>query len=274
MRALRLTVAVLATTVALCFMTVANASVIGDLQTSSGSGTVTVTLSSITFNPDGSAKPPGPPWNGEVTNATDLMFSGCPSGVLGTAGCLDSGGLNAEGVEFADNNPIVLGAGLAANNPFIQFAGNGTAHATILYTIAGAGPGSSNTNCAGLTPGESCSIFAGSPVILTDTATGTSISFSTFGTVTDGAGVSNWAGGFSTPISGMSPEQIQQFFCPETATGGVCSAADFASGKQITKPTGGDFIANSVPEPATTAMMLVGIGLIGLGRIRRHRAKS
>src|SRR5262249_47543926 len=148
--------AVLSATMLLCLMTAAHASVMGDLKTSSGNGTVTVTIGSITFNPNTAGQPSSGPWNGEVTNTTFLTFAGCPTGALGTPGCLDAPPFDtAEAVEFANNNPIILGAGLAANNPFIQFAGNGVTHTAIDYFITGAGPGSSNTNCQNLTPGES-----------------------------------------------------------------------------------------------------------------------
>ena len=254
----------------LCSTTVASASVMGFLKISSGNGTATVTLSSLTFNPDTSANPPGPPWNSEVANTTNLMFAGCPSGVLGTPGCLDSGVFTpAEGVELANNNPLVAGAGFAANNPFIQFAGNGISHATVLYTILTLGAGSANTNCSALVNiGDSCSVFAGSPIILTLTSVGTAASFTASGTVTDSAGLSNWIGQFSTPIVGMTPGQIQLFFCPS----GTCQPADFQSGKSITKPFAGDFVATVVPEPA--AMILIGGGLLVLGIIRKRTSRT
>src|SRR5262245_49379951 len=136
MSAVRMPRAALATLVLLCFATVSLATVTGDLKISSGNAIMTITLTSITFNINTASNPPGPPWNGEVTNTTTLMFAGCSSGVLGTAGCLGSGAFTpAEGVEIANNTTINASAGLGPNNPFIQFAGNGIAHASILYTI-------------------------------------------------------------------------------------------------------------------------------------------
>jgi hypothetical protein len=175
------------------------------------------------------------------------MFAAC-SGVLGTPGCLDSGAFTpAEGIEVANNVPIVAGAGLAPNNPFLQFAGNGVTHAAILYTATAVGPGSANTNCAAVVNvGDSCSLFAGSPIILTKSGTGTTITFSVVGTVTDGAGSSTWVGQFTGMVANQSPSQIQSFFCPS----GTCQAADFTSGRSVTMSQSGDFVA--VPTVTNT----------------------
>src|SRR6202035_3870230 len=129
--------------VMLLLATSASADVTGNLVTGSG-GTMTISLTSITFNTDTIANPPGPPWNAEVASGTSLKFAGCPSGVLGSAGCLDAAPFNPnEAVEVANGVPITLGGGLGPNNPFLQFAGNGITHANILYTLTGIGPGSS-----------------------------------------------------------------------------------------------------------------------------------
>ena len=264
MRASRVPAAALATLVLLCFATIASATVVGELKTSSGNGTTTVTLSSITFTTDTTSIPPGPPWNAEVSNTTALMFAGCASGVLGSPGCLVSG----EGVEFANNNPIVAGGGFASNNPFIQFA----AHPSVLYTITAFGTTAGvTTNCAALTLGQSCVVFAGSPILLTLNATGTNVSLTALGTVTDGVGgPSSWIGQFSTPITGMTPSQIQLFFCPS----GTCVAGDFTSGKSISQPSGGDFLATAVPEPGTTALTLIGGGLIAFAAFKRRKSRA
>jgi len=110
---------------------------------------------------------------------------------------------------------------------------------------------------------------------LTLTATGTNVSLTGFGTVTDGFGVSNWIGQFSTPITGQSPRDIQLHFCPS----GTCTAQDFANSANgttspIVKPSGGDFLASTVPEPGTTALTLIGGGLIALAAFKRRKSRA
>jgi hypothetical protein len=244
---------------------VASATIIGDLKTGSG-GTVTVTLTSVTFNPDTSSSPPGPPWNAEVATGTNITFSGCSSGTLGMAGCLDNGA-------FSPNEAILINGGmtLTATTPlpvanWMTFAGNGVTHVPLVYSLTGLGPGSSNLNCQGLAIGQSCSVASGEPLILTRTASGTEANLSTMGFASDGTGAVPYVGEFQSPIAGMTPGDIQLFFCPS----GTCTAADFASGKSITRSQSGDFVANIVPEPQTTALVLGGL-LVLLGRVGMRR---
>ena len=75
------------------FLPSAAAGVIGTLFTGSA-GLVTVTTTSITWNTDPGATPPGT-WNGEVANGTNLTFLGC-TGALNSPGCL----ANGEGIDI------------------------------------------------------------------------------------------------------------------------------------------------------------------------------
>jgi len=242
---------------ALFLVTAASASVIGNLDIGSG-GMVTVTITSATFSPDPTSVPAGPPWNAEVAVGTSLAFNGGP---LATG----------EGVDI--NSPLTTAS--IGENDFLTFA----SHANLVYSLTGVGPGSSDTNCAAVTSiGQSCSVFAGSPIVLTLTGNGTSASFIVTGAVSDtGTGGlatgSSYTGTFSEPLvkplpNGKSPTpaNIQAFFCP----GGVCDPS-----KSISTPFSGTFFATTVPEPQTTALVLGGLlvllGKVGMRRLNRSR---
>jgi len=206
------------------FGTAASGVVMGDLKTGSA-GTMTFTLGSITFDPDPSSTPPGPPWNAEVATGTTLAFAGGPLALT-------------EGI--AVFGPLTSSTPLPVTT-YLQFA----AHPNLVYSLTFAGPGSPNTNCAAATTvGDSCSVFAGFPLVLTRSSTGTTITLAVGGKASD-AGVaglaagSNYLGLFTAVITGQTPVQIQLFFCPS----GTCTAADFSSGKSLKAPHSGDFLA-------------------------------
>jgi hypothetical protein len=258
--------------VLLLFATAASATPIGDLKLGSG-GVITLTLGAIAFSPDPSANPPGPPGNAEVATGTSLTFAGCASGVLGSAGCLDSAPFGPnEAVKVANGVPIVFSAGLGANNPFLQFAGNGVTHAAVLYTATDLGAGSANTVCVGVPTGQSCSPFAGSPLLFINTGTGTIIGFSAFGTATDGVGTSTWLGQFTVPFAGETPFQIQEFFCPS----GTCLPADFTSGRTLTRSLSTDILASSAPTtvPEPGSLFLLGSALASMAGVATFRREN
>jgi hypothetical protein len=203
----------------------ASAGVGGTLNTGS-SGTVTVTMNSITWDHDPGSISSGT-WNGEVANGTNLTFQGCTGG-LGSPGCLVNGG----GIAINHLAPLVNGVTSLPIDGFLTFAGV----PALNFTLTGIFPGSSNTNCSGLLVGDSCSVFAGSPIILTLSATNrTQVVMSMFGTATDGSGVlSNWTGGFSATLPNTTPAQI---------------AASFAADRNasISASNSGSFSATPVP---------------------------
>jgi hypothetical protein len=254
---------------ALLLVSAASANVMGTLNTGS-SGNWTISLTGFTFNADPAAIGGG---NSDVASGTGLTFAGCASGVLGSPGCLGLG----EGVTV-NNADLTLTAPSAANaNTFLTFA----AHPNLVYSMNWPpGPGSLDTNCAGAnTPGSSCSLFAGSPLILTDFFGNSFAGLSVAGQASDTgvAGLatgSSYKGGFSTFLSTFlpdgttpSPANIQHYFCPSF----TCTAADFASDKSIVSSQSGSFsvIASPVPEPSSGVLSSMGIIMLLAGMVFR-----
>jgi hypothetical protein len=253
----------------------ASASLMGTLLTGS-SGTVTVSLSNAVFNPDPAAIGGG---NSDVSNGTNVKFAGCASGVLGSPGCLST----QEGVTV-NNSDLTLSAPSVANaDTFLTFA----AHANLVFSINWPpGPGAANTNCATANSnGLSCSVFSGSPIVLTYDNGNTFVGLGVTGTASD-AGVgglatgSAYSGGFSefftTPIlvGGVmvspTPNNVQLFFCPT----GVCQPADFSSGRSITSSQSGTFTATPVPEPSPLWLGSLGILMLLAGRQFRKVSRT
>jgi len=251
----------------------ASANVMNTLNTGS-SGTVTVSLNSLFFNTDPAAIGGG---NSDVAMGTNLTFAGCASGVLGSPGCLSV----QEGITINNNDLTLTPPSPADANTFLTFAAN----PNLVYSINfPPGPGSANTNCATANAnGLSCSVFAGSPIVLTFSNGDTSVNIGVTGKASDTgvaglATASNYNGGFSqffsTPLpngNAPTPQNIQLFFCPT----GVCQPSDFTSGKSITSSQSGTFHATplaGVPEPSTIALSSLGVLLLMVGSLRRKRA--
>jgi hypothetical protein len=257
----------------LLFVSDASASVMNTLLTGS-SGNMTISLQSTIFNNDPAALPLGTctttlgrGCNSDVANGTSLTFTGGP---LATG----------EGI-YINNNDLTLTAPSGADaNQFLTFA----SHPNLVFSELATGPGSTNTNCASANAnGLSCSIFAGSPWVLTYNNGNTFMGLSVNGKASDTgvgglASGSTYTGGFSdfftTPLpNGMAPtpQNIQLYFCPT----GTCEPGDYASGKSITSSQSGSFTAEPkpfipLPEPSTVVlsslgtlmMMLVGTWLL------------
>ena len=256
----------------------ASASLMGTLLTGS-SGTVTVSLNSAIFNNDPAATGGG---NSDVSSGTNLTFAGCASGVLGSPGCLST----QEGVTV-NNADLTLSAPTVANaDTFLTFA----AHANLVFSINWPpGPGSANTDCSTASSnGLSCSVFAGSPIVLTYDNGNTFVGLGVAGKASDAgtgglAAGSNYTGGFSefftNPIMvggvlvSPTPHNVQLYFCPT----GVCQPADFSSGRSITSSQSGTFTAtpvSGVPEPSPLWLGSVGIVMLLAGRQLRKVSRT
>ncbi|HTW65196.1 MAG TPA: hypothetical protein VME17_11295 [Bryobacteraceae bacterium] len=216
------------------------ATVSGELLTG-GNGTLTISATSLTFTPNDTTG-----YSTEVAAGTDLMFAGCSSGVLGSSGCLTQG----EGVDINGGDTITS---LGPITDFLTFATT----SSLVYSLTGYDAGSTDTDCAALTIGESCSVFAGSPVILTKEADGTAAALGVYGTVTDGSGASNWTGEFTATVNHETPQQLQ---------------AMILAGEAITHTHSGDFtVTSAVPEPRLIS--LAALAALFLGLVVQKRRK-
>lgn len=214
---------------------------------SGGTGTVTVTDSSITFNEDNTT-PPGS--STAVGVGTTVTFDG---GSLAPGQPIDING-------GAAITPTTLAAGVPVTFPDTS---------TLSMTITSFGPGSSNDNCAGLMIGQSCSPIPGSPIILTYTSgpnpegtTGgsTDAVLPVSGTASDGTGTpSTFTGSFSATIPDQNPDQLQTLFATNT-------------GASFTQSTySGSIVASAVPEPREASVIVAASLFIGLAFFKRRK---
>ncbi len=144
-------------------------------------------------------------------------------------------------------------------NNFMTFA----AAPDMFFNLTAILPGSSNTNC-GAPP---CSVFAGSPIVLTAGSGGTIVDLGLAGTAVDGTGhISNWIGEFSETITSLTgstgvitPQEIANFFLANPSTA------------SITSTYSGTFFATITPEPSSWMMFLLGGCLIAVALARRPK---
>jgi hypothetical protein len=232
--------------VATIFAQHAAATPMGLLNIDSGFGTITETLQAITWQ----THP-----NAFVVAGGTTLTSAAGNPAIGSSG---------------DLRDLFFAAGLPVPN-FLTF----NTVAGLGFDLLSIGPGSANTNCAGLAIGQSCSIFLGSPFILTLTSSGTSESFSVGGVAHDGTLPNfNYSGIFTTQFVNETPAQIQALFgchtgdtSPAQCTNQTASISGSHSGNfGLTPPS-------AVPEPDTLSLMLI-LGLAAggaklTGRFRR-----
>lgn len=220
------------------------ATVSGELLTG-GNGTLTVSATSLTFSPNDTTG-----YSTEVATGTDLTFAGCTSGTLGSPGCLKQG----EGVD------INGGATITSLGPIADFLTFATTP-SLVYSLTTYEPGLLDTDCAALTVGMSCSVFAGSPVVLTLESGGKTLAeLGVDGTVTDGSGpATTWSGLFSATVNGETPAALQ---------------AIILAGGSVTHTHSGDFTVTSTattPEPRLISLAALGIFFLAFVVQRRRK---
>jgi len=194
---------------------------------------------------------------GVTVSATAITWS--PNGTVAGTGCIDTGlGTNVTysggtlGAGVAGNIKNLVVGGPSPTDQFMTFTGS-----SLDFVLTGLGPGSSNTTCSGLAIGASCSVFAGSPFLLTNLGGGnTAVGLSANGTITDGGVTSFWKGAFTTQLN-LDASTIQ---------------SDILAGQSITSTHSGQFVVSAVPEPTTLSMLLFG-GLALMGtKLRRRKS--
>lgn len=200
-------------------------------------------------------------WRLPDDGGTGCVVTGTATNVNSTAGVIGPG----ETGVIADIN---FGAGPVPN--FLVIDG-------LTFALAQLGPGVNNSICATdySDPNQiACSIaipFGGgtvqSPFILAPNGTGTTITLSARGTVSDATGTSNWIGPFTTQFPGVSPEEIRQ--------GILFGATVIAPGNAQPYCAGGECVNSysaalrlipqqQVPEPGSMVLLGSGLFLVGL----------
>ena len=199
---------------------------------------------------------------GATVTATTIVWS--PNGTAANTGCIDSGiGTDVAymgGTLLAGDagNIMNLSAGTIPVDDFMTFAGT-----PLDFVLTGIGPGSGNTNCNLSSTNTTCSPFAGSPFILTFiSANVTGVALGVNGTVADLAGPATWSGSFTTQLN-LSGSAIQTV----EGTGGAIASAQSGNFNVVVTPI------SSTPEPSTTAMLLMGGGLIAIAYRRQRQPR-
>jgi len=216
------------------------ANVAGELETG-GDGTVTVTATGIQFTLNDSTG-----YSTEVGFGTDLTFATCPTGVLGTPGCLKLG----EGI-IIDSGATLTGTTSA---DFLAFQSN----PSLVFDLTAVDPGSSNTDCA-ISP---CSVIPGSHIILDATPDGgTDAVLGLAGFVSDNGFATEeaYTGHFTAAIAGLTPSEVQSLFLADGS---------------FTHTYAGDFLVDVTATPEPRLIWVAGLAGIFLMVAFRKRQKQ
>ncbi len=211
---------------------------------------------------------------GQGVTVTASTLDWLPAG--GGTGCIATG--NQTLVNFVGGGPLVSGdtSGLIKDltfpgpSPILDFMFF-TDQPNLHFDLVGVGPGPTSTACATtLDPNApACTVFVGSPIKLSPTSSGTTVSLSANGTASDlSADVSNWIGDYSTTFPGITPAQLQSAINSGTPLSGFCS------GGACTSTYSGTFVVTFTPGPTVPeplSLVLIGGGLIGLACMRRFK---
>jgi hypothetical protein len=222
----------------------------------------TVTAPRASANATGSLNEANCSGGGFTIAATSITW--LPIGTLPGTGCIDTGigtDLTYSGGTLgpADVGNIKdLTAGGGAVDQFMTFQGT-----TLDFVLTALGPSVSNTDCASLMVGGTCSIFAGSPFVLTDLPGGnTAIGLVAFGTITDGGVTTDWSGSFTAQLN-MTPAQIQTAILAPGGSISTTQSGQFSVGSGVPMP---------MPEPGTIALLLLGMASLFLFATRKRKA--
>jgi hypothetical protein len=214
----------------------ASASTIGHLTFANcGGGGVVVTISTIDFEL--------PPLGG----------NGCIMTGLGTTVTFTGGTGVITTNEAGTVNDLGFPPPLSGNTGFISFPG-------VTFDLLAIGAGVANTACTNTfdPAAPACSVFAGSPFVLTSGRSSTTIAFYVSGVTNDASSVHNpWTGTFSTQLDSITPFDVQN---------AINTRGSFTATYS--------FDGNVVPLPEPVSMGLIGGGLIGLALLRRRKARA
>ena len=183
-------------------------------------------------------------WVPPVGAGSGSLATGLGTNVAFTGGPLGPGVLGSI---------LDLSFGAPSVSSFMTFTG----FPSLAFDLSSIGPSVANTNCAGLSMGQSCSPSVGSPYLLTATSSGTTLSLAAGGVARDLLdGNSAWQGAFTSQFF-QTPAQLQSALL----SGGLANTYS------------GTFTValQSVPEPTSGALLLIGVGACLTRRWLRRR---